>query len=78
MKQSYIIYYGTVNCDNHDDYPTHRITTCETEQEVEALYKEFRENIRDDDQNIYFRVFKGHELRLRAVETVTRYKLGEV
>lgn len=75
---SFIIYYGTVNCDNHDNYPTHRITWFQTPQEVEKFYAEFKKEIRDDDQNIDFRVFKGEEMMLREVKTVTEYKLTEI
>lgn len=75
---AYIVYFGTVNCDNHDNYPTHRITTFQTAEEVEKFYAEFKENIRDDDSKIDFRVFQGNELMLRAIETVTQYKLGNV
>lgn len=75
---AYIVYYGTVNCDNHDRYPTHRITTFETAEQVEKFYAEFQEQIRDDDDEIIFRVFKGEEMRLTPVETITTYKLGAI
>jgi hypothetical protein len=79
MKQAYIVYYGTINCDDDlGNGPTHNITTFETPEDVEEFYKQFRKNIRDDDTYSYFRVFKGIEMMLREVKTVTSYKLGEV
>lgn len=72
----YFVYYGTVNCDNYDCYPTHIIKEFSTSEEVEAFYKEFQEGIRDDDDQIIFRVFGGNELHLSAVETVTEYRLN--
>lgn len=75
---AFIVYYGTVNCDNHDSYPTHRITTFQTAEEVEKFYADFIETLREDDSKVEFRVFKGNEMMLKEVEKVTTYKLGEI
>lgn len=72
----YFVYYGTVNCDNHDSYPTHRVKEFSSSKEVESFYKEFKEGIRDDDSEIIFRIFEGKELNLNPVKTVTEYKLS--
>jgi hypothetical protein len=75
---AFIVYFGTVNWDNHDRYPTHKIIVFETAEAVETFYTNFKNQIRCDDGEIEFRVFKGDEMAIRPIEIVTKYKLGEV
>ena len=72
---AFLIYYGHVNSDNHDRYPTHRMEARNTVKEVLELHKEFNECDHSDCSDVHFRVFKGTELRVVPKERVTEYEL---
>lgn len=75
---TYFIYSGSINCDNYkSESPKHTIDVVETEEEVIAAYKEFKENTRDDDVAVEFRVFKGEELKLTPIQVETDFKLSK-
>lgn len=71
----YYVYHGHVNADNHDIYPTHRLTWCRSEQDVVELRKAFEECDHKECQEVHFVVIRGEQMKLRPVKTVTDWEL---
>lgn len=71
----YFVYYGKVNPDNYDQYPTHVLKQFSSKDVVLRLYKEFQEGLRDDDDEVIFKVFEGKELSIKEKKIVTDWDL---
>lgn len=75
---TFIVYYGAITPDNYDasegDGP-YKLVLCKTEAQVLKLRKEHEEERGPEDSKPIFRVFRGEELTLEPVKTVTEWVL---
>ena len=67
----FYVYYGHVNSDNHDRYPTHRLVLIANKERVVQLKKEFDECSHDDCSNVEFVVIEGKQLSIIPKTFVT-------
>ena len=71
----FYVYYGHVNADNHDIYPTHKLRECKTNQDVFKIKKEFDECSHEDCSDVVFKIVDGDECKLTPRKEVTHWDL---
>lgn len=74
----FFVYHGYVGPDNYDarNGPFFKLTKCNNEAEVLALLKKHDEELGSGPSHQRFRVIEGVAREIKAVSTVTKYKLA--
>jgi hypothetical protein len=74
----FYIYHGYCSPDNYDasDGPTYKLKEVQSPEEVVAFRLEFQEDLHDECNNIFFRVFEGKERFLQPKQVVQSYEWG--
>lgn len=74
----FYVYHGYVSPDNYDstDYPTYKLSSFSSEEEVIEFKEQFEAELHDECTNPIFRIISGKELSMEPVEKVTTWKLS--
>ena len=74
----FFVVCGYCSPDNYtsNDGPVLELLEFDTTKEVEACYKQFKEETRGEASDLVFRIIEGRERKIEPVEKVTEYKLS--